>query len=76
MITVAGMKSYDIGSQSDSESIRFESVLHLIELKNQIKRVCKKSADLDQLRRAINSFRPRVRALIKNNAGPIKAYHS
>lgn len=32
------------------------------------------TVDLEEIRRAISSFRPRIRSVIKNNAGPIKAY--
>lgn len=45
------------------------------QLKRRIKRVWWKAVDMEEVRRAISRFRPRIRCVIKNNAGPIKPYH-
>ena len=50
---------------------RFQSI---DELKKRIRRVWKKSYDIDTLRKAILQFRPRLQAVVKENGGPIKTH--
>tara|TARA_B000000460_G_C21326784_1_gene310994 strand:- start:25 stop:393 length:369 start_codon:yes stop_codon:yes gene_type:complete len=53
---------------------RREPFQTLDQLKRRIKRIWNNVASLDEIRRAITQFRSRVRSVVTNNAGPIKAY--
>ena len=53
---------------------RREPFQTLDQLKRRIKCVWNNVASLDEIRRAITQFRPRVRNVVTNKAGPIKAY--
>ena len=53
---------------------RRERFSSLDELKKQIRRVWKDACDVETLRKAIMQFRPRLKAVVKENGGPIKTH--
>ena len=53
---------------------RRERFQNIDELKKRIRQVWKQSYDLDTLRKAIQQFRPRLKAVVKENGGPIKSH--
>ena len=46
----------------------------LVELKKGIRKVWKKAFTVEELRKAILQFRPRLKAVVSENGGPIKSF--
>ena len=53
---------------------RRERFSNLDELKKRIQRVWKDACDVETLRKAIMQFRPRLKAVVTENGGPIKTH--
>ena len=53
---------------------RRERFQNIDELKKRIRQVWKQSYDLDTLRKAIQQFQPRLKAVVKENGGLIKSH--